>query len=180
MRRFTVPLGRRAHPVGDQVKRAGVPALAVTLALGITSCTPSTNGPLRFTDSGTVWCQSTRLDGSIGIPIDRENGPPIEVTAVRTLEQTGVTTHEVLLVPVSPYSRTGSVSWPLTEEWGDPRSAIGRSVPAGEHFDLAIHLARDKGTSGTTGTIFIDYEAEGRAYTANTYTQVKMEPDCRR
>lgn len=154
--------------------------LGIALALSVTSCTPSTNGPLRFTDSGTVWCQSARLDGSIGIPIDRENGPSIVVTGVRTPEQTGVTAHEALLVPVSPYSRTGSVSWPLTEEWGDPRSAIGRSVPAGEHFDLAIHLSREKGTSGTTGPIFIDYEAEGRSYTANTYTQVKMEPDCRR
>jgi hypothetical protein len=151
----------------------------VALVLGITSCTPSTNGPLRFTDSGTVWCQSARLDGSIGIPIDRKNGPSIVVTGIRTPEQTGVTTHEVLLVPVSPYSRTGSVSWPLTEEWGDPKSAIGRSVPAGKHFDLAIHLSRDKGTSGTTGPIFIDYQADGRSYTADTSTQVEMEPDCR-
>ncbi|MCA5923954.1 hypothetical protein [Curtobacterium oceanosedimentum] len=90
-----------------------------------------------------------------------------------------MTAHEVLLVPVSPYDRTGSVSWPLAEEWGAPKSAIGRTVPAGEHFDLVIHLARDKGTSGTTGPIFIDYEAEGHSYTADTHTVVEMEPDCR-
>jgi hypothetical protein len=164
------------------VRRSTSIALVGLAAAGLGGCAGDpARAPLSYPDSGVSSCalSAQYRDVGLGISVDHHADGPITIEAVRAEGARDLEVVGAALVDVGSHYRTGFGPWPIEPDrrWGTPHAAFGRTVPAGEHVDLVVHLRRTA-ESGTADDLVIEYRAGGRQYAADVHQAVSIDPTC--
>lgn len=155
-------------------------ASCVVAVLVLSGCADAPEGPLRFEDHGLSYCSGFdggRIGFGVGIPLDHEADGPITIRRIASTRSEGVRIVGAVVVKVRE-NRVGTAAWPLPKSYGPAVEAKGAAVPSNMEYDLVVHVVSNDPSGGTAGVVLIDYTEDGRNYTADTYTTVRMQRSC--